>query len=93
MERIIELVREFQPRLLIPGHYPFEIIDITDEETTAEYPGREVPYLRPEYSVETFAERLLGATARSSTLGWSCCAPARCSTSKPRSVGGEQGLV
>jgi len=49
---------------LIPGHYPFEIIDITDEETTAEYPGRDVPYLRPEYSVETFAERLLGVIDR-----------------------------
>ncbi|RKX96108.1 MAG: hypothetical protein DRP84_02125 [Spirochaetes bacterium] len=54
IDYIKELVKEFEPKVLIPAHYPYYIIDITDDSSRVQFPEEGVPYLRPEYSVEEF---------------------------------------
>lgn len=58
VEHIKELIIEFEPHFVIPAHYPFYIIDITDEETKVQFPDENVPYLRPHYSVENFMSEI-----------------------------------
>ena len=49
---------EFEPEYLIPAHYPYYIVDITDEETIAQFPQENVPYLRPAYGIDYFINEM-----------------------------------
>jgi len=58
IDRIQQIVLDFQPRYLVPAHYPYMITDITDEATVVQFPEEGVPYLRPSYSIEYFVNTM-----------------------------------
>lgn len=55
---IQKLVKIAKPKYLIPGHYPHLIYDIEEGAPLKEFPDERAPYLRPNYTVAHFVERM-----------------------------------
>ncbi|MBU1864106.1 MAG: hypothetical protein KKH94_10620 [Candidatus Omnitrophica bacterium] len=57
IENIKQIVLEFKPRYLIPGHYPYYVMDFSESGTTVDL-FESSPYARPEYSSDYFIKTM-----------------------------------